>query len=283
MSLRAQATAIGVKGAAMRQHATGDLAIAHLRPTIPEHEIHRHQHTDLHLVLLLAGHYVSDAAGMPAVCAEPAVILNPPGTEHRDRFRSRDGRFLTLTLPATTLARLHPDQRIDDRPERLPRPALAVALRLLHEVWHWESASPLAVEAIFSELMSHASCAPAPITGVWLERVVERLEDDSAVSPSISELAAIAGLHPVYLARAFRKRYGLSPSDYLRRRRLHKAVSLIAQRRTLPQVASALGFVDDSHLHRSFVAEFGLTPGAFRRLALGRAEVSRIQDARLRR
>lgn len=48
----------------------------------------------MHLVLLLAGQYVSDAAGMPAVCAEPAVIFNPPGTEHRDRFRSLDGLFL---------------------------------------------------------------------------------------------------------------------------------------------------------------------------------------------
>ncbi|HEY0659723.1 MAG TPA: AraC family transcriptional regulator [Lysobacter sp.] len=275
-------TEIGVKGLALCQQATSDLAIAHLRPTIPEHDIHRHQHADMHLVLLLAGRYVSDAAGMPAVCTEPALILNPPGTEHRDRFRSRDGLFLTLTMPAAAFDRFCEGMAVSDQPVRLPRPSLAGAMRLLPEVWNWERASPLAIESIFSELVADArSNLPATGTGDTLQRVLDRLEDDSAPPPSLKELASIADFHPVYLARAFRKRYGIAPSDYLRKRRLHKAVSLIAQRRTLSGAASALGFVDESHLHRCFVAEFGMTPGAFRRLALGRTEVSRIQDGRL--
>jgi AraC family transcriptional regulator len=272
---------IGVKGLALRQQATSELAIAYLRPTIPEHGIHRHQHDDMHLVLL-GGHYVSDAAGMPAVCAEPALVLNPPGTEHRDRFRSRDGLFLTLTMPTSAFTRLCDGMAIGDQARRLPRPSLSRAMRLLQEVANWESGSSLAIETIFAELMVDAELRPsAPTTADRLRRVLDRLESDSASPPSLQELATIADLHPVYLARAFRKRHGISPSDYLRKRRLHKAVSLIARRRTLAAAASVLGFVDESHLHRCFVAEFGMTPGAFRRLALGRGEVSRIQDARL--
>ena len=274
-------TRSGVMGFALHQQATRDLAIAYLRPTVPEHDIHRHQHDDMHLVLLLAGQYVSDAAGMPSVCAEPAVIFNPPGTEHRDRFRSRDGLFLTLTMPPAALARLCDSHAIGDQPRRLPRRSLARALHLLSEVRQWEHASPLAVESTFSELMGDALRQTMPVTRDTLQRVLDRLDADHAPPPSLGELASIAGLHPVYLARAFRKRHGMAPSDYLRKRRLHKAVSLIARRRTLAFAASELGFVDQSHLHRAFVAEFGMTPGAFRRLALGRAEVSRIQDARL--
>jgi len=274
---------IGVRGHALCQQATRDLAIAHLRPTIPEHDIHHHQHTDMHLVLLLTGRYVSDAAGMPDVCAEPAVIFNPPGTEHRDRFRSRDGLFLTLTMPAATFARFCDGLPSNDQPRRLPRPSLATAMRLLHEVWEWDEASALAIESIFSELVVDAQQAHTPGATDTLQRVLDRLEDDTGTPPTLQELAALADFHPVYLARAFRKRFGLSPSDYLRKRRLHRAISLIAQRRTLASAAADLGFVDESHLHRAFVAEFGMTPGAFRRLALGRAEVSRIQDARLRR
>lgn len=236
----------------------------------------------MHLVLLLAGQYVSDAAGMPSVCAEPAVILNPPGTEHRDRFRSRDGLFLTLTMPSVALARLCDGHPLGDQPRRLPRPSLTRAMRLLPEVRYWEHASPLAIESIFTELMADSLLQPIPTAGDKLQRVLDRLEAERAPPPSLAELASIADLHPVYLARAFRKRHGIAPSDYLRKRRLHKAVSLIARRRTLACAASELGFVDESHLHRAFVAEFGMTPGAFRRLALGRAEVSRIQDARLR-
>jgi AraC family transcriptional regulator len=275
-------TKLGVRGVALCQQATSNLAIAHLRPTIPEHEIHRHQHDDMHLVLLLAGHYVSEAAGMPAVCTEPALILNPPGTEHRDRFRSRDGLFLTLTMPSAAFDRLRDGVCVGDRPMRLPRQSLTRAMRLLREVWNWESTSPLVIESVFSELVVDAQSKPPAIgSGDKLQRVLDRLEDDAAPLPSLQELASIADFHPVYLARAFRKRYGIAPSDYIRRRRLHKAVSLIARRRTLRD-AAALGFVDESHLHRCFVAEFGMTPGAFRRLALGRAEVSRIQDHFLR-
>ena len=276
-------TAIGVKGLALRQHATRDLAIAHLRPTIPEHEIHRHQHTDMHLVLLLAGHYVSDAAGMPEVCTEPAVILNPPGTEHRDRFRSRDGVFVTVTMPAAAFDRCREGLRIEDRPVRLSRLSLPVAMRLLPELWQWDGASSLAIESIFNELLADAQQVHAPGAGNdKLQRVLDRLDADAAPLPSLRELAAIADFHPVHLARAFRKRYGIAPSDYLRKRRLHKAVSMIARGRTLSTAAAELGFVDESHLHRCFIAEFGMTPGAFRRLALGRADVARIQDGRLR-
>lgn len=48
-------TPLGVRGLALRHQATDELAIAQLRPTIPEHDIHRHQHEDMHLVMLLAG------------------------------------------------------------------------------------------------------------------------------------------------------------------------------------------------------------------------------------
>ena len=280
---RPSSFAIGVQGLALHQQATSDLALALLRPTIPEHDIHRHQHADMHLIVLLSGHYVSEAAGMPDVCTGPAVILNPPGTEHRDRFRSRDGRFLTLTMPAAAYRRFLDDVPAGERPSRLPPQSLPRALRLLGETWHWETASPLAIESIFSELVADAQARPpAPVTG-RLRRVVERLDDDAHTPPTLHELAGIAGVHPVYLARAFRKRFGMAPSDWLRRRRLHRALSLIAQRRTLADAAAQLGFSDQSHLHRCFVAEFGMTPGAFRRLALGRNQVARIQDARLRR
>jgi AraC family transcriptional regulator len=272
----------GVRGQALRRQATGELSLALLRPTIPEHGIQRHQHEDMHLILLLAGDYVSDAAGMPGVCTEPALILNPPGTEHRDWFRSRDGRFLVLAMPGDAYARLYYGVRADDRPSRLPRQSVGRAMRLLREMGDWDQASSLAVELVLGDLVADAQAAPAAAApDDRLQRVRDRLEDDASPLPGLRDLAALAGLHPVYLARAFRKRYGLSPSDYVRKRRLHRALSLIARQRPLAQAASALGFVDQSHLHRCFVAEFGLTPGAFRRLALGRAEVSRIQDAQL--
>lgn len=276
---------LGVKGLALSHQATGDLAIAHLRPTIPEHGIHQHQHDDMHLVLVLEGAYVSDASGMPSVCAEPSLIFNPPGTEHRDRFRSRDGLFLTLTMPTEVFQQRYGEAGLSDGARRLSRQALSSAMQLLPEVRRWESESPLAVESVLSEVLADARPRDADHGGPTdrLQRVLERLEAIGTPLPSIQELAALSGYHAVSLARAFRKRYGIGPADYIRKRRVHQAVSLIARGRSLAHAAATLGFVDESHLHRSFVAEYAMTPGAFRRLALGPREVARIQDARLAR
>lgn len=268
----------------MRQRATTEFALALLRPTIPEHEIVRHRHNDMHIVVLLAGRYVSEAAWMPPVCGEPAVILNPPGTEHRDRFRSRDGRFLTLAMPQAAYARFSDGLRTSDRAVRLPPESFVASLRVLHELAHWDDTSPLAVEAIFARLIADAHCAQsAPAAVPRLARVLERLDDESTRSPTLQELAALAGCHAVHLARIFRRRTGVSPSGYLRRRRVHRAASLICARRTLAEAAAVLGFVDECHLHRCFVSELGMTPGAFRDLALSRAEVAGIQGRGCRR
>lgn len=185
-------------------------------------------------------------------------------------------------MASDAFARLRDGHPTGDQACRLPRLSLAHAMRLLPELWQWEHVSPLAIESIFTELMADVLPERRFAGGGKLQRVRDRLDADSTSLPTLEELASIAELHPVYLARAFRKQYGIAPSAYLRKLRLHRAVSLIARRRTLAGAASALGFVDQSHLHRCFVAEYGMTPGAFRRLALGLTEVSRIQDARLR-
>lgn len=55
----------------VRQSVHG-LALANMRPTVPEHEVQTHTHDDAHFLLLLDGVYLSSAHGMPAVCAHPA-------------------------------------------------------------------------------------------------------------------------------------------------------------------------------------------------------------------
>lgn len=270
-----------ILGESLRRRHAGAMTLADLRPTVPEHDVHRHQHDDMHLLLLLDGAYVSSARGMPEVCVEPVVVLNPPGTEHRDRFRTRDGRFVTLSVPAAEFEWITSASRISEQPQRLPAASLRIALGLLVELAQWDDAAPLAIEQILARLLDDAATrrdteAPASI---GLRRVSECLEAASGPPPTLAELAQIADLHPVYLARAFARRYGLSPSDYLRRHRVQRALPMIVRGRPLAEVALALGYADQSHLHRCFLREFGLTPGALRRLALARGEVARVQDA----
>jgi AraC family transcriptional regulator len=84
----------------------------------------------------------------------------------------------------------------------------------------------------------------------------------------VADLAAEAGVHPVYLARVFRRHHRCTIAQYVRRRRLERALhELSTSRRSLAEIAIDTGFADQAHFSRAFKAHAGLTPGQFRKLA----------------
>ncbi len=73
-------------------------------------------------------------------------------------------------------------------------------------------------------------------------------------------------MHPARLARGFRRSYGESVGERLRRLRLDAARAALERPGSdLADVAQECGFADQSHLTRAFRKAFGVTPGAFRR------------------
>ncbi len=101
----------------------------------------------------------------------------------------------------------------------------------------------------------------------WVLRARERLDDEATAAPSVATLAADADVHPVSLARAFRRAFGCSPTAYRRRLRVRAATGLLAST-PLPavEVALAAGFADQSHMCRDVRTELGTTPGRLRTL-----------------
>jgi AraC family transcriptional regulator len=84
------------------------------------------------------------------------------------------------------------------------------------------------------------------------------------------DLAAIAAevdIHPVHMARVFRRHFGCSPGTYLRRLRVRQACRLLTETdRPLAHVALDLGYADQSHFTRTFKRSLGVPPGEYRRL-----------------
>jgi AraC-like DNA-binding protein len=99
----------------------------------------------------------------------------------------------------------------------------------------------------------------------WLERVRKILEQRFAEPCKVSEIAAEAGVHPVHLAREFRKHYGTSVGEYLRRVRIEYACrELMGSDAAVTNIAFAAGFADQSHFSRTFKRLCGTTPGRYR-------------------
>ncbi|MDJ0593736.1 MAG: AraC family transcriptional regulator [Pleurocapsa sp. MO_226.B13] len=80
---------------------------------------------------------------------------------------------------------------------------------------------------------------------------------------SLAELAKISGLSRFYLSRLFRRQMGLTISAYQMQIRIDRAKKLLAEGRSITQVASETGFYDQSHFGGHFKRLVGTTPGNY--------------------
>ena len=269
-------------GSAGHRAEAHGFAIALMRPD-PEVEVALHTHDTAHFILHLQGTYLTSASGAPARMKGPALFYNPSGTTHRDRYeragRVFAGQFLSVGVAPDVMAALDPVEgsAVDARRVTSPR-ALGAISRILRECRHWSSASPVVAEALCLDLLGavHERDAREWVDGArWVRRAREVLHDRCNEAVTVREVAAECGVHPVYLARVFRRHFHMSPAAYLRRCRLQRAAALLADGgEILSLVALRCGFVDQSHLTKSFRKAYAMTPGEYRILVRGRAPAS---------
>jgi AraC-like DNA-binding protein len=89
------------------------------------------------------------------------------------------------------------------------------------------------------------------------------LHDALADKITLDDLATHAGLDKFRLVRAFRAEVGLPPYEYLTHVRVAKAKELLQRGALVAEAAQAVGFYDESQLHRHFRRIVGITPGSF--------------------
>jgi AraC family transcriptional regulator len=132
-----------------------------------------------------------------------------------------------------------------------------------------DEASPLAIEGIALELLAEASrnqldTAERSLPR-WLSQAKEFLHAQFSETFTLESIAEAVGVHPVYLAREFRRHFDCTISEYVRRLRVECACrELTATDAPIVEIATANGFYDQSHFSRTFKRCTGLTPAEFR-------------------
>jgi AraC family transcriptional regulator len=202
-----------------------------------------------------------------------ALVAHPPQHAHAVVFHDREVRIFRTEVKARWLERLR-EQAVSFRQPACFDGGLTVglALRLYREFRAPDRFSPLAVEGVLLELLAElsrrAEQSAARKAPRWLERAREILHEQAAHVPTLAELAAEVGVHPVYLAHAFRKFYRASVGEYARRLRLEAACRDVAESELpLSQIAANTGFYDQSHFSNTFKRHTGMTPAEFRAAA----------------
>lgn len=105
-----------------------------------------------------------------------------------------------------------------------------------------------------------------------LADLAHQLDEGSDQGLCVRTTAESMGMHPVSLARAFRRQFGCSITEYIRRARILRAAQQLAEGgEALAGIAADTGFSDQAHFTRAFRAETGLPPGQFRRMVRANA------------
>ena len=82
---------------------------------------------------------------------------------------------------------------------------------------------------------------------------------------SVEALASLANLSVCYFVRAFKQSVGVTPHDYLIRRRVQRTMQLLSGTdMSLSEIALAAGFADQSHCARRFRQHVGMSPRDYR-------------------
>jgi AraC family transcriptional regulator len=228
----------------------------------------RHVHERPSVTVIAAGSLVELCGPRlrPVPCAAGAVVVRPGGEPHANAVGSAGVVNVELEIDRALLDRYGLPIA---HPEVHPTAALgSLVPRLRRALAGREAAALLLAEALALEIL--ALILPerpaSPRRARWLERVHERILDEFRSVLTVTELARDADVHPVYLARAFRERYGASPAETIRALRIEWAAAQLTEgRRPIADIALEAGFHDQSHFTRRFRAAVGVPPGAYRR------------------
>lgn len=252
------------------RHGWGEAGAGGLRllqPTLAAHEVAPHRHDEAHVVLVLRGRY-EHPQGLSD--GRPLLVFNPPRTEHQDRFAAGESlpglRFLVLSVSS---ARWWQWQQLADLPQRVQVLGGPAVLPLIGRWMQHLRAGPESLDDVLADTLHvvKAPCDAVPCRA-WLRRARAHLRQcvmDGAGLPRLGELAQSLGVHPVTLARAFQRHFGCSPTAYVHRLRMDRALALLAQGAPVADVGAACGYFDQAHFSRQFKAAMRVPPGHWQR------------------
>jgi AraC-like DNA-binding protein len=243
-----------------------------------EHSFAPHMHDFYAVSLNHRGRGAFDCRHQTHEAAPGTCNLIAPGELHTGRATSGDGwiyRNLHIEVPLMTrlLNSIEWQGPVDVRfksslvSDEVLRTRLARVFASLTE-----SSSLLEHESlllsVLARLITDHSVDARGLRGAGREhvaiiRAMEWLDASPEQNVSICSLAAVAGLSPYYLVRAFHQQVGVPPHRYQTILRVNRARKLLTSGLALSEVAYRTGFYDQSHLTRCFKRTLGVTPGRY--------------------
>lgn len=256
------------------------ISIEHHRQPPGECELCLPQHT--FCILLNECDVERRVDGGPLHCSHAEkgeVILYPASVRHWIRWQE-EAEFLLLFLDNPLIAQNgeniagYDAIEIMEREKEFRDPLVQqIGLALKAELDEGMiSSSALYAESLGAALSAHLlrrynlqEYLTRNITGnpsnVVIQRVVEYIHDNLGQQLTLTELAFIANMSSYHFSRTFKQATGMAPHQYVLYTRIERAKGLLLQGKlSVAEVATRVGFFDQSHFTRYFKRIVGVTP-----------------------
>ncbi len=238
----------------------------------PNQTLARHYHEHANIAFILNGSFTEILDRRRFECSPQSLIIKPAGEAHANHYGRGGMHCFLIEVKPQKVKSLHCLSKTFDKVNHI-RGAIFSMLgtRLWKEMRVMDSASPLAMEGLslelIAELSRHSNFVSERQLPYWLKRVREILHSHFSESISLANVAKTVDVHPVHLAREFRKFYGCTLGEYVRGLRIEFACrQLSTSDMTLVEISLAAGFSHQAHFSRIFKRQIGITPGEFRSL-----------------
>lgn len=205
-----------------------------------------------------------------------ATAFMEPGETHRVQSKRKPSHFFTVFMERNQFIALAEEAGAAGIPHfRVTKVADAQLLKELARLSRDLRAGRNALQlqsrfaALVHRMLKYTESRPAarPTSGLLLRRSLERareiLEDRKNEQVTLDDLAKAAALSRFHLVRSFANEYGIPPHAYQINVRIKYASQLLRTGMPCVQVASAVGFADQSHFARHFKRIMGVAPGAY--------------------
>lgn len=243
---------------------------------------HAHSYAELFYIVGGDGQFRIEDRLYP-VCANQLVIVNPNVIHTEVSYEAHPLEYIVLGIEGLELAVAEgADSRFCILDYRGDGDILSCMRHILRETEARQAGFEavcraymeiLVVRLIRSTGFSVASAA-AGASGSRKCTAIRHYIDTHYKEPvDLDTLAKEAHVSKYYVAHAFKQEYGISPINYLIRRRIDESRHLLRETDlSLSQIARVLGFSSASYFSQSFRRTEGVTPREYRKSAHGKEE-----------
>jgi AraC family cel operon transcriptional repressor len=246
-----------------------------------------HLHEFAEVLLLVKGHLLHEVNGSHHLLPPGSLVFVRPYDIHRLLpVNSERAVFASLTLASSVIRDLMdylraPSvlHRFNTAPEApcfhlSPDEARTLMLQM-ERISNSQAVNPeastlmsrvLAAHLFASYLLNPEEPSPETLTPPnWLVRLREEAESWADLKDAPHRLHARSKCHPSHLCKSFKRYFDETPTAFVNRLRLRRAVRLLSDPNAkITTVAAELGFDSLSHFHRLFKRLYGLTPAQYR-------------------